>query len=139
MLTVSCRLVLLTYQILQIRYMKKTCRLCKKPFTGRSDKIFCAVKCKSLYAYKLKQVTDVATKDIDKILHRNRSILLELMGKKKTQYKIPKIHLDRKKFNYSYVTRYHVNNRGKMINYIYDFSWMIFSDQEILISRLRRS
>jgi len=79
----------------------------------------------------------MATKKVDSILHRNRSILLELMGKNATQKKIPKILLDKKKLNYTYVTSFHVNKNGKMVHHIYDFSWMVFSDEEILIRRKR--
>lgn len=78
-----------------------------------------------------------ATKAIDIILHRNRSILLEVLGKNKTQIKLDRAVLDKKKFNYSYITHYHKNNQGKTVHYVYDFSWMIFSDQEILIKRIR--
>ncbi len=116
---------------------KRTCKICKKTITGRSDKLFCSVKCKSDYAYRLREVTEIATANIDKILHRNRSILLELMGKNKTQIKIEREFLDKKKFNFSYLTHYHINKHGKTVHYVYDFSWVIFSDQEILIKRIR--
>ena len=117
---------------------KGVCKLCKTKFVGRSDKMFCSVKCKSIYSYRLRSVTKVATQEIDKILHRNRSILLEILGKNKVQTKIERSLLDRKKFNFSYITHYHINNQGKTVHYLYDFSWMIFSDQEILIKRIRR-
>lgn len=76
---------------------------------------------------------------INKILHRNRSILLELMGKNSGQKKIPRIELDRKKFNYDYLTGFHVNKQGKTYHHVYDFSWMIFSDSEVLIVRHKRN
>lgn len=113
----------------------KTCRLCKNPFRGRTDKIFCSIKCKSSYHHQLRTVTKSATKAIDIILHRNRSILLEIMGKHKTQIKIKRKLLDSKKFNFHYVTGYYFNSKNKIYNYVYDFAWMIFSDQEILIIR----
>ena len=116
---------------------QRLCKLCKKPYFGRSDKIFCSVKCKSIYHKKLNEVTNAATKDIDKILHRNRSILLEIMGKNSTQKKILKIALDKKKFNYTYITSFHINKHGKTVYHVYDFSWMIFSDEEVLIRRKR--
>ena len=116
----------------------RTCKMCKASLSGRSDKIFCSVKCKSNYAYKLREVTDLATASIDKILHRNRSILLEILGKNKIQTKVSRELLDAKKFNFSFHTHSHINNQGKKVTFVYDFSWMIFSDQEILIKRLRR-
>ena len=118
---------------------KRTCRMCKQEIKGRSDKVFCSVKCKSDYAYSLRSVTEIATASIDKILHRNRSILLEIVGKNKVQMKVVRDLLDDKKFNFSYITHYHINNQGKTVSYVYDFSWMIFSDQEILIKRIRKN
>lgn len=115
----------------------KTCRLCQKNFRGRTDKIFCCAKCKSLYHKKLVKVTHYATYEIDKVLHRNRSILLEILGKHGRYIKVNRKMLDRKNFKYNYITSYHVNSRRKMINYVYDFSWAIFSDNEVVIRRLK--
>ena len=73
--------------------------MCPTMFYGRSDKIFCSAKCKTAYHEKLNKVTNEATAKIDKILHRNRSILLEILGKKGTYKKVhrrqlmPKIQL----------------------------------------------
>ena len=102
---------------------------------GRTDKIFCSIKCKSSYHRQLRAATKKITIGIDKILHRNRSILLEVMGKHKTQNKIPITVLEKKKFNFNYVTKYYVNSKGKTYNYVYDFSWMTFGDNEVLINR----
>jgi predicted nucleic acid-binding Zn ribbon protein len=116
----------------------KSCRLCQQPIVGgRADKKFCSDTCKAEYHYKLNKVTTDAAYQIDRILHRNRSILIELMGKNGTQKKLNKKLLDAKKFNWTYLTHYHVNSQNKMVHYVYDFSWMIFSDQDIIIKRLR--
>ncbi len=117
--------------------MKGTCKLCKNVFTGRADKIFCSVACKSEYHEKLSKATQKATLKIDKMLHRNRSILLEIMGKSIVQRKVDRSLLDLKKFNWHYMTNFHVNSQNKLVHFVYDFSWMIFSDQEVLIKRIR--
>ena len=114
----------------------RLCKMCKSPVKGRTDKIFCSIKCKSTYHMKLRGVTDYAAERIDKILHRNRSILLELMGKNGTQKKLPRTALDEKKFHFGYITHFHINSQNKTVHYVYDFSWMIFSDQEVLIKRV---
>lgn len=118
--------------------MKKKCPMCKSEYFGRSDKKFCSVKCKSLYHYKLEKVTSKATKRIDKILHRNRSILLELMGKTALSKKVPLTALVDKKFNFKYITKFYVNNRGKTLHHVYDFRWMEFSDEHVMIYRTRK-
>ncbi len=113
--------------------MNKKCPICRSKVTGRSDKRFCCIACKNNYYIRLKKNTTSATEPIDKILHRNRSILLETMGRSKTNKKISRLLLDNKKFNFDYVTGFHINTRNKTIHHVYDFSWAIFSDQEVLI------
>ena len=113
----------------------KTCIMCKSKLVGRSDKKYCSTKCKSIYHRKLSNATNIATKRIDKILHRNRSILLEVLGKYKLQGKIPISTLEKKKFNFNYITKYYINSKGKIYNHVYDFSWMTFSDNQVLIIR----
>ena len=111
------------------------CIICKSKFAGWADKKYCSVRCKSYYHRRLRSVTDLATVKIDRILHRNRSILLEIMGKHSYQKKIPSILLDQKKFNYNYITKYTVNSKGKTYHHVYDFAWMRFSNDEIFIVR----
>ena len=114
----------------------RKCRMCQTQIKGRADKLFCSVTCKSTYNIKLSKATNQASERIDKILHRNRSILLEVTGKNSTQKKVPRTVLDNKKFNYTYITHYHINSQNKFVNYVYDFSWMVFSDQEVLIKKV---
>ena len=83
----------------------------------------------------MRKVTKKASEVIDEILHRNRSILLEIIGKKKVQIKIDRIILEKKKFRFKYHTHFHVNKSGKMYYYLYDIAWMEFSDDEVLIIR----
>lgn len=117
---------------------KRCCKICKTKIQGRKDKMYCSTKCKSEYNHRLQAATKIVTGDIDAILHRNRSCLLEIMGKNNVKMKIDRSELDKKNFKYSYITHYHINKFGKMVHYVYDFSWIIFSDQEILINRIRR-
>ncbi len=66
---------------------KLKCKLCKTQMKGRSDKLFCSIGCKNEYHTRLRQVTKVATANTDRILHRNRSTLLEILGKNLKQKK----------------------------------------------------
>ena len=58
------------------------------------------------------------------------------MGKNTSQKRIERQELDAKKFNWQYITHYHINTHNKLVNYIYDFSWMIFSDEKVLIKKV---
>jgi hypothetical protein len=113
----------------------RTCKVCDTPFRGRSDKIYCSVACKNVYHVDLRKKTAKVIRQTDTILHRNRSILFEVIGDNAVQRKVPRRLLDKMKFNFNYITGYYLNSKGKTYHYVYDFSWMIFSDQEVLIVR----
>ena len=109
------------------------CKICSKEINGRSDKKFCSTRCKNYYHINLRKATAIAVKEIDKKLHRNRSILLEILGKRKTQNKIPRIELEKRKFSFKYHTHININSVGKTYYFLYDIAWMEFSDDEVLI------
>lgn len=115
--------------------MNNLCKICKTTIHGRSDKIFCSASCKSTYHRKLRKATNRVTIKIDEFLHRNRSILLEVLGKNKIQCKVKRTVLEYKKFRFKYHTHFHINIQGKMYLHVYDLAWMEFSDDEILIIR----
>lgn len=60
------------------------------------------------------------------------------MGKRQTQIKIPMIKLEKKKFNFNYITKYTINKQGKEYRYVYDFAYMTFSSDEVLIIRMTK-
>lgn len=113
------------------------CKICKKKISGRSDKIFCSINCKNYYHLKLREATALKVRKLDKILHRNRSILLEIMGKKNEKLKVPRLTLEDKKFQFKYHTHYHINSAGKIMHFVYDFGWMDFSDDEVLLVKVK--
>lgn len=115
---------------------KRNCPICQTTFRGRSDKKFCSIKCKSRYHHTQHKYNDKGTEAIDKILHRNRAILLELMGRYK-QRQITILDLEKKKFNFNHITRYTINSKGKIYHWVYEFSWMKFSSGIIMIYRRR--
>ena len=114
----------------------RTCKICATEIEGRSNKIFCAINCKNYYHTNLRRVTKDMCTDIDRILHRNRSILLEVMGKNLSRKKVTRLILDKKKFNFKYSTHSYINSQGKTYRFLYDFGWMEFTDQEVIIIRV---
>ena len=116
----------------------RNCKICKKEIRGRSDKIFCSTPCKNQYHIRLRAATAIASKKIDRILHRNRSILLEIIGKNTFQKKIPRILLEQKNFRFNYLTHFYKNKAGKTYHWVYDHAWVSFSSDEILIVKKER-
>lgn len=114
------------------------CKVCNKEFVGRKDKMFCSLKCKNDYHITLRAVTKQTAYPLDRILHRNRSILLEIMGARSNKKIVMRSELVKKKFQFKYNTHYNINSNGKTYHHLYDFAWMEFSDDEIMIVRQRK-
>lgn len=112
--------------------MKNYCRNCNKEFTGRSDKRFCSVVCKNQHNNNTRNNTREAVKEIDAYLHRNREILLLLLGSSKKEV-FDKSQLVRSGFKFDYMTGIYFNRENKMYRIVYDCAWMDFSDQKILV------
>jgi hypothetical protein len=124
---------------MKINYIcKMKCKVCNNIIIGRKGKIFCSLKCKNAFHLILRAVTKQAAYPLDRILHRNRSILLEIMGPKALKKKVLRSELVKKKFQFRFITHYDINSKGKMYHHVYDYAWMEFSDDEVLIIRPRK-
>jgi predicted nucleic acid-binding Zn ribbon protein len=115
---------------------EKNCPICKKKIIGRSDKKFCSLTCKSIYYKRLRDATQKETERIDKLLHRNHSILLETL-KHNDKIKITKDKLEDKGFQFKYCTGVYYNQQNKLCFYVYDFMWYELKDRRVYISKLK--
>jgi len=114
--------------------MKKNCLSCGQEIQGRSDKRFCSLACKNAHNNDQRRQTKEVTAEVDALLHRNREVLALLMGDtKKTTF--DRLILQRAGFKFEYLTGVYFNKEGKMYRIIYDFAWMDFSDQSVLVVR----
>jgi hypothetical protein len=114
--------------------MKNNCLHCHDEFSGREGKLFCGTKCKNTYNNERRKKTIIETQTIDGYLHRNHEILSELCApnQAKKQY-FPKSILIEKGFKFEYITGVYFNNQRKMYNYVYNFAWMVFSDEQVMV------
>lgn len=116
------------------------CKYCNTPVIGRADKIFCNSVCRNNYNNAKRRETRNIVREVDYILHRNRIILEELMKSNKTgKMTIEKLILTKLGFNFNYYTGSYLNNQGKTYFYIYDYAWMPFRSQEIMITHNKNS
>jgi hypothetical protein len=114
--------------------MKKICTACKESFIGRSDKQFCSVGCKNAFNNEKRKTTQNAVKEIDGYLHRNREILATVMPILKKEM-FDRLILTRAGFKWDYCTGIYLNKEGKTYFIVYDYAWMAFSDQKIMVIR----
>ena len=113
----------------------RNCKQCGKPFRGRPDKKYCGVPCKNRFNHLRRARTRSEVKRVDAFLHRNREILEEVMEGKGKKWTFSRRLIDRMGFRFTYMTGYYFNKEGKMYRLVYDYAWMDFSDQKILVVR----
>jgi hypothetical protein len=101
---------------------------------GRSDKKFCSTDCKNAWHADQRRSTRDAEAETDAYLHRNREILATLTGGA-SKVELDRLALTRTGFKYEYHTGIYLNKEGKMYRIVYDYAWMDFSGQKILIVR----
>jgi hypothetical protein len=112
--------------------MSSTCFQCQTIIKGRSDKKFCSATCKNAFYNAQKKDTLEVTVEIDGYLHRNRTILKQIMGTSKKEI-LDRLVLVRAGFHFDYMTHFYINKENKMYHFVYDYGWMAFSDQKVLI------
>lgn len=110
------------------------CKVCGKPLQGRIDKKYCDINCKNQYHIDMRSLhLDEVNMEM-KFLLRNRTILHELLDQKGVKKrKIKRYALQRKGFRFQNYTGNYLNKQGKTYHYVFDYSFMNFSDQEVLI------
>lgn len=115
-------------------YSRTHCVMCDKELTGRRDKKFCSLQCKNNYRDWRTIENQIATAEIDRRLHRNRTILIELYEEAGTfKFICPRNRLVRKGFSFKNFTSLNLNKVGKTYFHVYDYSWMEFSSTDVLI------
>lgn len=114
--------------------MKGHCERCGTAFYGRSDKRFCSLTCKNRASVRRRKTTRAAVQEVDGYLHRNREILEFLMGNSSKEV-FERSLLTRTGFRWEFLTGIYRNREGKIYHLVYEFAWMEFSDQRVLVVR----
>jgi hypothetical protein len=102
--------------------MKRTCQECGEAFTGRADKKFCSVQCRSSYNNRLNSDVTNFMRNINNILRKNRRILAEFNPNGKAR-----IHRDKlleRGFRFSYFTNEYVTKSGNVYRFCYDQGYL---------------
>jgi predicted nucleic acid-binding Zn ribbon protein len=100
----------------------KTCPVCGAVVKGRSDKIFCSRKCKSIKQYEDRQETEAFFLKVSKHLRINRRILRKY---NKSGYTvIRRSELIAEGFNPMYFTHYWKNQKGDVYLFVYEYGFL---------------
>ena len=109
-----------------------TCLNCGKPVSGRSDKKFCDLGCKSAYSNKQKKVKEEFVLRVNKQLRVNWKILKTINPKGTSR--VRKSFLEGQGFDFKYFTNiYKTTTKGEVYYFTYDVGFKEISSTHVCI------
>jgi hypothetical protein len=99
---------------------KRYCQCCAQVLHGRMDKKFCDEGCRNNFNNQQNSVENKEIRIINRILKRNRAILLGLLALEKKPTKVDRECLLLEGFNFRYMTQHGVGSNGQSYQICYD-------------------
>lgn len=118
-----------------MEHEKRFCQSCRQILQGRTDKKFCDDGCRNNFNNQQNSVVNKEVRCINRVLKRNRAILLSLLPAGKQQRIVSKENLLLEGFNFSYSTHQGVGPYGSSYQICYDIGLMGLENSEYLILR----
>jgi hypothetical protein len=114
--------------------IKRVCVVCDNKLIGRSDKVFCDIKCKNKYHREVRLSLVTIDQETHKVLLRNYQILAGLMTADKTNYIIDQTALQRKGFQFQFISALETIKNEQHF-FVYDHSFKILPNRQIIVTR----
>lgn len=109
----------------------RTCKECNKPLVGRSDKKFCSDSCRNSHNNRENAVSYNIQRKINRILGKNRRILLALNPTGEAIVQRDKLFIEG--FNFNYFTNSKVDENGEVSFFCYDQCYTPKGEEQILL------
>lgn len=107
---------------------EKLCPVCGILLKGRSDKIYCSTKCKSINQYENRQANEAFYLKVERQLRTNRKILKRYNKSGFTTLR--KSELIVEGFNPKFFTHYWKNKKGDVYLFVYEYGFLKTNDRE---------
>lgn len=113
------------------------CQCCAQVLHGRLDKKFCDDGCRNNYNNQQNSVQNKEIRTINRVLKRNRTILLKLLeiGNKST--KVDREFLWEEGYNFRYMTQQGIDPNGQSFQICYDVGLISEHNRVYLIVRAK--
>lgn len=102
--------------------MNIKCPVCESQIKGRSDKIFCSTKCKSISQYQSRQENEKFYLSVDSQLKTNRKLLKRYNRSGFTT--IRQSELLKHGFDPNFFTHYWKNKKGDVYLFVYEYGFL---------------
>jgi len=100
----------------------RKCPICSTIITGRSDKVFCSLKCKSIHQYESRQKNERFFLKVDRQLKINRKLLKKY--NKSGLSTIRRSELISQGFDPKFFTHYWKNQKGEVYLFVYEYGFL---------------
>jgi len=107
------------------------CLACGAPLVGRNDKRFCDDACRSGYHNREERAQNGFILHINKILKRNRKILIDYYNR--NMQEVPMEKLQENGFLFGFCTSVELKRRKERIRYCYEYGYKVKSKKSIQI------
>jgi len=114
---------------------KRYCQSCAQVLYGRLDKKFCDDGCRNNFNNQQNSIQNKEIRIINRVLKRNRAILLAFLSEGKKPTKVDRECLLLEGFNFRYMTHQEVGSDGQSYQVCYDVGLISLKNIEYLILR----
>lgn len=122
----------------QFTILQKICPCCSQLVIGRSDKVFCTIKCKNIHHNAARSQLNQQFKRSQKMIQRNLIVLEGILGPKNHQMTIHRDTLFKYGFNLNICTSVSVQNH-KIVYSIGNYSYSVQSNGIVKVKRVVKS
>lgn len=112
---------------------KRYCQSCTQVLYGRLDKKFCDDGCRNNFNNQQNSIQNKEIRIINRILKRNRAILLALLSEGKKPMKVDREFLLLEGFNFKYLTHQGQGPDGLSYQICYDVGLILGNNMDYLI------
>lgn len=103
-------------------FVNRKCPVCDGAITGRSDKKYCSLKCKSSNQYEKRQTEEAFFLKVGKQLRTNRKVLKQFNRSGYTI--IRKSELEQQGFDANFHTHYWENKKGDRYQFVFEYGFL---------------
>ena len=114
---------------------KRYCQSCAQVLYGRLDKKFCDDGCRNNFNNQQNSVQNKEIRIINRVLKRNRAILLAILSVGEKPTKVDREYLFLEGFNFRYMTHQEVGSDGQSYQICYDVGLISLKNREYQIVR----
>ena len=108
----------------------RQCVICNRRLIGRSDKVFCDIRCKNYYHAEIRKSARTVVRETVSILKNNYIIITGLMGADADKMTIDRLPLEKSGFNFNHITGVRLDS-AIPIYYVFEYAFSLLENNRV--------